>query len=67
MLRLACDALKAIRAVFAADARRHCKVYAVRERAAMSDIRQWLEKLGLGEYADAFEENAIDLAAWPHC
>ena len=25
----------------------------------MSDIRQWLEKLGLDQYADAFEENAI--------
>ena len=25
----------------------------------MSDIRQWLEELGLGQYADAFEENAI--------
>ena len=27
----------------------------------MSDIRQWLEELGLGKYADAFEENDIDL------
>jgi class 3 adenylate cyclase/tetratricopeptide (TPR) repeat protein len=26
----------------------------------MTDIRQWLESLGLGQYADAFEENAID-------
>ena len=25
----------------------------------MSDIRRWLEELGLGQYADAFEENAI--------
>ena len=25
----------------------------------MSDIRQWLEELGLGQYADAFEANAI--------
>ena len=25
----------------------------------MSDIRQWLEELGLGKYADAFEENDI--------
>ena len=27
----------------------------------MSDIRQWLEELGLGQYADAFEENDITL------
>ncbi len=27
----------------------------------MSDIRQWLEELGLSQYADAFEENRIDL------
>ena len=26
----------------------------------MSDNRQWLEELGLGQYADAFDENAID-------
>jgi hypothetical protein len=26
------------------------------------DIRQWLEELGLGEYADAFEENRLGLA-----
>ena len=26
----------------------------------MSDIRQWLEELGLGRYADAFEENEIE-------
>jgi class 3 adenylate cyclase/predicted ATPase len=26
----------------------------------MTDIRQWLESLGFGEYADAFEENAIE-------
>jgi len=25
----------------------------------MSDIRQWLEELGLGKYGDAFEENAV--------
>ena len=24
----------------------------------MSDIRQWLEELDLGQYAEAFEENA---------
>jgi class 3 adenylate cyclase len=26
----------------------------------MSDTRQWLEELGLGQYADAFEENGVD-------
>ncbi len=26
----------------------------------MSDIREWLDRLGLGQYADAFEANAID-------
>ena len=25
----------------------------------MSDIRQWLEELGLGQYADAFDANDI--------
>ncbi len=25
----------------------------------MSDIRQWLEELGLGQYGEAFEENAV--------
>ncbi len=32
----------------------------------MTDIRQWLEELGLGQYADTFEENAIDLETLPH-
>ncbi len=31
----------------------------------MDDIRQWLEGLGLGEYADAFEENLIDADVLP--
>ena len=26
----------------------------------MSDVRQWLQSLGLGQYAEAFEENAVD-------
>lgn len=26
----------------------------------MSDLRQWLDSLGLGEYAEAFAENAVD-------
>ncbi len=29
----------------------------------MSDIRQWLEELGLGQYADAFEAEKIDVEA----
>ena len=28
----------------------------------MSDVRQWLDSLGLGQYADAFEDNAIESA-----
>ena len=35
-------------------------------RAAMSDIRQWLEQLGFGKYADAFEREEVDLDALPH-
>jgi hypothetical protein len=31
----------------------------------MDDIRQWLEGLGIGEYADAFEENHIDADVLP--
>ncbi len=26
----------------------------------MSSVREWLDTLGLGQYATAFEENAID-------
>ena len=32
----------------------------------MSDITQWLEELGLGDYAEAFEREKIDLEALPH-
>ena len=32
----------------------------------MSEIRDWLEKLNLGQYADTFEENEIDLSALRH-
>ncbi|MCZ6588465.1 MAG: AAA family ATPase [Alphaproteobacteria bacterium] len=32
----------------------------------MSDIRQWLEQLGFGKYADAFEREEVDLDALPH-
>jgi class 3 adenylate cyclase/predicted ATPase len=31
----------------------------------MSDLRQWLESLGLGRHADAFAENHIDCEALP--
>ena len=27
----------------------------------MSDVQKWLESIGLGQYADAFETNAIDM------
>ena len=27
----------------------------------MSEIQKWLETIGLGQYADAFETNAIDM------
>jgi len=27
----------------------------------MSEIRKWLETIGVGQYVDAFETNAIDL------
>ncbi len=32
----------------------------------MSDVRQWLEHLGFGKYADAFEREEVDLDAVPH-
>jgi class 3 adenylate cyclase/predicted ATPase len=31
----------------------------------MSDIRQWLDDLGLGQYTDAFEENEIGIGLLP--
>ncbi len=31
-----------------------------------TDIREWLEGLELGEYAEAFVENGVDLRALPH-
>ena len=31
----------------------------------MQNRRQWLEELGLGQYADAFEENDIDESLLP--
>jgi hypothetical protein len=32
----------------------------------MQQIADWLEKLGLGQYAQRFAENGIDIAAVPH-
>ncbi len=31
-----------------------------------ADIREWLEVLGLDQYAEAFAENDIDFRALPH-
>jgi hypothetical protein len=32
----------------------------------MQEIADWLEKLGLSEYAQRFAENGIDVSALPH-
>jgi len=32
----------------------------------MHQIGNWLEKLGMSEYAQRFAENGIDVAALPH-
>jgi class 3 adenylate cyclase len=32
----------------------------------MHEIAQWLEKLGMSEYAQRFAENGIDVSALPH-
>ena len=32
----------------------------------MSEIRNWLESIGLGEYGDAFEANHIDMDLLQH-
>src|SRR4051812_33260124 len=34
--------------------------------AAMQDIADWLEMLGIPEYAELFVENGIDVSALPH-
>ena len=31
----------------------------------MSEIRKWLEAIGLGQYADTFEANDIDIELLP--
>src|SRR5271167_1809936 len=35
-------------------------------KAAMQQIADWLEKLGMSEYAERFVENGISVAALPH-
>jgi hypothetical protein len=32
----------------------------------MQDLAQWLEKLGMSEYAQRFAENDIDVSVLPH-
>ena len=32
----------------------------------MTDIREWLVELGVGEYADAFDAEKIELSDLPH-
>lgn len=32
----------------------------------MRDVRDWLDSIGLGQYADSFEENAVDWTVLPH-
>ncbi len=32
----------------------------------MSDVAQWLEELGLGQYSSAFAENGVDFRSLPH-
>ena len=34
--------------------------------AAMQQIADWLEKLGLGQYSQTFAENEIDVSVLPH-
>jgi hypothetical protein len=36
-----------------------------RTRAAMQQVAEWLEKLGMSEYAHRFVENCIDFALLP--
>jgi hypothetical protein len=45
-----------------------CGLNALRERTGLSmqQITDWLEKLGMSEYADRFVENKIDVSVLPH-
>jgi hypothetical protein len=35
-------------------------------RAGMQQVADWLQKLGLGQYAQRFSENDIDVSVLPH-
>jgi SAM domain (Sterile alpha motif) len=37
-----------------------------RKGAAMQQIADWLEKLGMSEYAQRFAENGVDVSVLPH-
>src|SRR6516225_3683398 len=37
-----------------------------RQRAAMQQIADWLEKLGMSEYAQRFAQNDVDISVLPH-
>src|ERR1700712_2777663 len=39
-----------------------CYCYRLSHRCAMTGIAEWLASIGLGEYAQRFGENAIDLS-----
>jgi hypothetical protein len=38
----------------------------LRQRAAVQQIAEWLEKLGMSEYAQRFAENDVDISVLPH-
>jgi len=40
----------------------HSNVLLLAHRCAMTGIAEWLASIGLGEYAERFRENAIDLS-----
>jgi hypothetical protein len=40
----------------------HSNVLLSAHRCAMTGIAEWLASIGLGEYAERFRENAIDLS-----
>ena len=47
----------------------YLRTYAVttlQGRGAMQQIADWLEKLGMSEYAERFAENEIDVSVLPH-
>src|SRR5437762_14375469 len=40
-------------------------LFAVTRRATLSDVAQWLERLGLGQYTQVFAENDVDFEVLP--